>query len=67
VTGTLPQGGRPTAAARAAGAVHTWAGGRPRTYGPEVVAAAEVLWEASGQIGRPSPSGSSAQSPRRGR
>jgi hypothetical protein len=26
-------------------------GGRPRTYGPEVAAAAEVLWQASGRIG----------------
>jgi hypothetical protein len=26
-------------------------GGRPRTYGPEVAAAAEVLWPASGRIG----------------
>lgn len=26
-------------------------GGRPRTYGPAVAATAEVLWEASGQIG----------------
>jgi len=26
-------------------------GGRPRTYGPEVAAAAEVLWQASGRVG----------------
>ena len=26
-------------------------GGRPRAYGPEVAAAAEVLWQASGRIG----------------
>jgi len=26
-------------------------GGRPRIYGPELVAAAEVLWQASGRIG----------------
>jgi hypothetical protein len=26
-------------------------GGRPREYGPDVAAAAEVLWEASGRIG----------------
>src|SRR4029077_11199510 len=26
-------------------------GGRPREYGPEVAAAAEVLWQASGRIG----------------
>lgn len=26
-------------------------GGRPRTYGPEVARAAEVLWQASGRIG----------------
>ena len=26
-------------------------GGRPRLYGPELAAAAEVLWQASGRIG----------------
>src|SRR5262249_57336734 len=26
-------------------------GGRPRTYGPDVARAAEVLWQASGRIG----------------
>jgi hypothetical protein len=25
--------------------------GRPRQYGPEVAAAAEVLWQASGRVG----------------